>query len=58
MTAIRNTKAFVKSYLNSESGKAALARKDIRVRDKDTGKMVDVRRSNQMAVAFQDAIAK
>lgn len=54
---VRNIRGFVSAYLKSDSGKAALARRPIRVKDRETGKMNDVWRSSQMADAFQQAIA-
>jgi len=57
--AIRNLPAFIKAYLGSESGKAALARTDIRVRDntvKGKPKFNTVYRSNAMALAFKKAV--
>lgn len=53
---IRNVRSFVRAYLNSNSGQAALARKDIRVFDKNTKRHVTVNRNNQMATAFQQAL--
>lgn len=54
--AIRNIKAFVKSYLGSDSGKAALARQSIRVKNPD-GSFTNQWRSAAMAHAFQQAQA-
>ena len=53
--AIRNIKAFVKSYLGSDSGKAALARQSIRVKTPD-GAFVNQWRSSAMAHAFEAAL--
>lgn len=52
---VRNLTGFVKGYLKSEPGKAALNRKPIRVKD-DEGKFQSVWRSSQMAHAFQQAV--
>lgn len=54
---IRNIRAFLNSYLKSNSGKAALARDDIRVRD-NNGRYKTIQRSNAMALAFQAALTK
>lgn len=55
---IRNLRGYVAAYFKTDAGKAALARKDTRYRDKESGKVVSVQRTNQMAVAFQEALAK
>jgi hypothetical protein len=54
---IRNIPAFVRSYLASDSGKHALARKPYRARDNETGKFHMVWRNPAIAVAFQEALA-
>lgn len=56
--SIRNTRAFVSSYLKSDSGKAALARTDIRVKNKDGIGFKTIYRSSAMAEAFQTALGK
>jgi hypothetical protein len=53
---IRNIRGFVSAYLQSESGKAALARQPIRVKG-DNGQVKMIWRSSAMAHAFQQAIA-
>lgn len=56
---IRNVKAFVSSYLGSESGKAALNRKPIVINKAPKGKKPQwepVWRNPAMALAFQSAI--
>lgn len=53
---IRNIRDFVSKYLDSQSGKAALARTDIRVRGED-GEMKTIQRNSAMAGAFQRAVA-
>lgn len=53
---IKNIRAFVRSYLGGKAGQSALSRQDKRYKDKDTGKFVTVRQTNQMATAFQEAI--
>ena len=53
---IRNVPAFVKSYLTSDSGKAALSRKPIRAKAAD-GTFQNVWRSSAMAHAFQQLVS-
>lgn len=53
---IRNVRNFVSAYLASESGRAALNRRSIQIRQ-DDGKRKDVWRSSAMAHAFQEAVA-
>lgn len=53
---VRNIPGFIKSYLGSDSGQAALNRKPTRYRN-EQGVLVNVWRTNDMALAFQAAIA-
>lgn len=55
---IRNIRAFVASYLKSDSGKAALARTDVRIKNKDGIGFKTIYRSSAMAAAFQTALIK
>ena len=53
---IRNIRAFIKAYLGSKSGQAALNRQSFRRYDKKQRKFVDVYQSNAMALAFQKSV--
>jgi hypothetical protein len=54
-SVIRNIRGFVSAYLQSGSGKAALARQPIRVKG-DNGQVKMIWRSSAMAHAFQAAL--